>query len=155
MAQRGDTASDSAPLLTPAQAAFLDAHRVASLATADKHGAPHVVPVCFVHAEGHVCITIDQKPKTGGELKRLKNIAENPSVALTVDHYDDTDWSRLGWLMIRGRAEILRDGSAHDAAQKRLCAKYPQLRNMELAALPVIAIQIKIIASWGDLTPSP
>ena len=155
MARRGNTDSNSAPELTPAQAAFLDAHRVAHLATADQHGAPHVVPVCFVHVARHVYITIDQKPKTGGELKRLRNIAENSSVALTVDHYDDTDWSRLGWLMIRGQAEILRDGSAHDAAQQRLCAKYPQLRIMELAALPVFAIQITKIASWGDLTPSP
>ena len=155
MPRRADTESDSAPLLEPNQAAFLDAHRVARLATADKHGAPHLVPVCFVCSGRRIYITIDQKPKRGANLKRLRNIAENPSVALTVDHYDDADWSRLGWLMIRGQADILRDGSEHDAAQERLCAKYRQLRNMELASLPVIAIQIQKVASWGDLTPSP
>lgn len=135
------------------RAAFLDAGRVAYLATADKDGAPHVVPVCFVRSDEKIYITIDQKPKRGTDLKRLRNIVENPSVALTVEHYDDADWSKLGWVMVRGKAEILHGGSAHDDAQERLRAKYRQLRNMELESLPVIAIQIAKIASWGDLTP--
>ena len=141
--------------LEPKLTAFLDAQRVARLATADKHGTPHLVPVCFVRIGARVYITIDQKPKRGADLKRLRNIAENPSVALTVDHYDDADWSRLGWLMVRGRAEILNAGSEHDTAQERLGAKYPQLRNMQLAALPVIAIEMQRVTSWGNLTPTP
>ena len=136
------------------RAAFLDAARIAYLATADRHGAPHVVPVCFVRGGEHIYISIDQKPKRGTDLKRLRNIAENPSVALTVEHYDDADWSKLGWVMVRGKAEILHAGSTHDAAQEQLRAKYRQLRNMELESLPVIAIQIAKIASWGDLTPN-
>ncbi|MDA0230722.1 MAG: TIGR03668 family PPOX class F420-dependent oxidoreductase [Proteobacteria bacterium] len=140
-------------MLKPEEAAFLDTHRVARLATADKNGTPHLVPVCFVRMETRVYITIDQKPKLGADLKRLRNIAENPSVALTVDHYDDVDWSKLGWLMVRGQAVILTDGSEHGTAQERLCGKYPQLRNMQLAALPVIAIQMRKVTSWGNLTP--
>ncbi|MBT7294570.1 MAG: TIGR03668 family PPOX class F420-dependent oxidoreductase, partial [Rhodospirillaceae bacterium] len=58
-----------------------------------------------------------------------------------------------GWVMVRGKAEILHAGSTHDAAQEQLRAKYRQLRNMELESLPVIVIQIAKIASWGDLTP--
>ena len=135
------------------RAAFLDAARIAYLATADRHGAPHVVPVCFVRGGEYIYITIDQKPTRGTDLKRLRNIAENPSVALSVEHYDDADWSKLGWVMVRGKAEILRSGNTHDAAQERLRAKYRQLRNMELESLPVIAIEIARIASWGDLTP--
>ena len=141
--------------LEPKLAAFLDTHRVARLATADKFGCPHLVPVCFARINGRVYITIDQKPKRNADLKRLRNIAENPSVALTVDHYDDADWSKLGWLMVRGQAEILSKGSEHDAAQERLRAKYPQLQNMQLAALPVIAIEMQRVTSWGNLTPTP
>jgi len=141
--------------LEPKLAAFLDAHRVARLATADKFGCPHLVPVCFARINGRVYITIDQKPKRNADLKRLRNIAENPSVALTVDHYDDADWSKLGWLMVRGQAEILSKGSEHEAAQERLRAKYPQLQNMQLAALPVIAIEMQRVTSWGNLTPTP
>lgn len=139
--------------MTPAEAAFLTARRVAYLATADKTGAPHVVPVCFVHWQERIYITIDEKPKRRTELKRLQNIAENPVVALTVERYDDDDWSKLGWLMVRGEAAILRDGSEHDSAQERLREKYRQLRNMELESLPVIAIQVARVASWGNLSP--
>jgi len=139
-------------MLRQHEAAFLDAHRVAHLATADNSGAPHLVPVCFVRIKARIYITVDQKPKLGANLKRLRNIAENPSVALTVDHYDDSDWSRLGWLMVRGQAVILNGGSEHGTAQEHLRSKYLQLQNMQLAALPVIAIQMQKITSWGDLT---
>jgi hypothetical protein len=57
--------------------------------------------------------------------------------------------------MIRGKAVILRNGSDHDVAQAALRAKYHQLQNMELESLPVIAIQVAKVASWGDLTPKP
>lgn len=65
--------------------AFLRRRRVAHLATADAAGAPHVVPVCFALAGETVYIAIDRKPKSGAPLKRLRNIAENPSVALVAD----------------------------------------------------------------------
>ena len=133
------------------RAAFLDAARIAYLATADRHGAPHIVPVCFVRGGEQIYITIDQKPKRGTDLKRLRNIAENPSVALTVEHYDDADWSKLGWVMVRGSANILETGAEHAAAQALMQARYHQLAAMDLTGLPVIAIRIGRVASWGDL----
>jgi hypothetical protein len=72
-------------------------------------------------------------------------------VALVADRYDDRDWSRLGWAMVRGRAEVLERGPEHDAAQDLLRRRYPQLREMALADLPVIAIRIDRAVSWGDL----
>ncbi|MEJ0071803.1 MAG: TIGR03668 family PPOX class F420-dependent oxidoreductase [Pseudomonadota bacterium] len=111
---------------------------------------PHVVPVCFVLAEAALYITIDQKPKRGARLKRLRNIAENPVVAVVVDRYDE-DWTRLGWVMLRGPAEILTDGAEHDAAQALLRARYPQLAAMRIEALPVIVLRIVQTTSWGDL----
>ncbi len=85
-------------MLSRTQRRFLESRRIAHLATADAQGAPHVVPVCFVVDDGAVHITIDEKPKrvSGSSLKRLRNIAENPQVALVADCYDDNDWSRLG-----------------------------------------------------------
>jgi len=141
--------------MAPEEAAFLDAGRVARLATADAGGTPHLVPVCFVRDGARIYITVDEKPKRGADLKRLRNIRENPQVALTVDSYDDSDWTRLGWVMVRGTAEILTKGHEHHKAQERLRAKHEQLRNMELASLPVIAIQVEKVASWGDLAPTP
>ena len=139
-------------MLTEQQRRFLESRRVGHLATADAAGAPHVVPVCFAVAECSAYITIDEKPK--GEpraLKRLKNIAENPTVALVADRWDE-DWSRLGWVMLRGRAEILDSGGEHDRAQEMLRRRYPQYRAMALAELPVIAIRITQATSWGDLS---
>ncbi len=139
-------------LPSSAEQRFLEAQRVARLATADGAGEPHVVPVCFVLAGPSAYITIDDKPKRGPAtgLKRLRNIAENPRVALVADRYDD-DWSRLGWVMLRGTAEILASGAEHAEAQARLVARYPQLAAMAIARHPVIAIRIARTTSWGNI----
>jgi PPOX class probable F420-dependent enzyme len=140
-------------MLSAEQRRFVENLRVGHLATADSGGAPHVVPVCFVIANEGLYVTIDQKPKgSPRSLRRLRNIAENPHAAFVADHYDD-DWTRLGWVMLRGRAEILDHGAEHDAAQELLRGRYPQYQQMELAELPVIAIRIERVTGWGDLTP--
>jgi PPOX class probable F420-dependent enzyme len=124
---------------------------VARLATADAGGRPHVVPVCFVLDGSTLYITIDEKPKRGVPLKRVRNIAENPNVALVVDRYDE-DWTQLAWVMLRGPAEILETGAEHDQAQALLRDKYAQLAAMHIAALPVIALRVERATAWGDLS---
>lgn len=130
---------------------FLDACRVGHLATADRHANPHVVPVCFAAAGADVYVTIDEKPKGAAPLKRMRNIAENPAVAIVADRYDE-DWTRLGWVMLRGAAEILEGGEEHDAAQALLRRKYPQLAAMRIEGLAVIAVRIERVTRWGDLS---
>jgi PPOX class probable F420-dependent enzyme len=138
-------------MLSGPERRFVDSRRVGHLATADRRAAPHVVPVCFAVADAALYITIDEKPKqTGAPLKRLRNIAENPAVAVVVDRYDD-DWRRLGWVMLRGPAEILAGGAEHARAQALLRARYPQLSAMDIAALPVIAVRVERVTSWGNL----
>jgi PPOX class probable F420-dependent enzyme len=131
---------------------FVDRQRVGRLATADASGAPHVVPVCFGLSQDRLYITIDQKPKRDRlqPLKRLSNIARNPQAAIVFDRYDE-DWRRLAWVMVRGRAEVLTAGVEHDRAQALLRSRYEQLAAMQIEELPVIAIQIDRVASWGDL----
>jgi PPOX class probable F420-dependent enzyme len=139
-------------MLSDRERQFLSGRKVGHLATADRRGAPHVVPVCFAIADAALYITIDEKPKrAGAPLKRLRNIAENPAVAVVVDRYDD-DWARLGWVMLRGHAEILREGREHRDAQALLRSRYPQLGAMEIAKYPVIAVRIGRTTSWGDLS---
>jgi PPOX class probable F420-dependent enzyme len=138
-------------MLSDRQALFLASCRVGHLATADARAMPHLVPVCFVVSAGVLYITIDQKPKGNPRaLRRLKNIIENPVAAFVADRWDE-DWSRLGWVMLRGRAEILAAGAEHDRAQELLRSRYPQYRRMELAELPVIAIHIERVTSWGKI----
>lgn len=139
-------------MLTEPQRRFLNRRRVGHLATADARGAPHVVPVCFAVGDNALYITIDQKPKGDPRaLKRLRNIADNPAAAFVADHYDE-DWSRLGWVMIRGRAEILEAGAEHDDAQQLLRTRYRQYQAMAIGDLPVIAIRIERATSWGTLS---
>lgn len=136
-------------MLTPVQRRFLDAARVAHLATASATGEPHVVPVCYACTGTDVYITIDEKPKRHDvPLKRVRNIAANQSVAVTVDRWDE-DWTRLAWIMLRGPAEILHTGEEHDRAQSLLRERYTQYRVMDLAPLPVIALRIARVTSWG------
>lgn len=139
-------------MITETQRRFLNAGRVAHLATADARGGPHVVPVCYALGGETIYITIDEKPKRRDRpLKRLRNIIENSAVAVTVDRWDE-DWSRLAWVMLHGHAEILECGREHDAAQDVLREKYQQYRTMDLTGLPVIAIRVQRVLNWGDLS---
>jgi PPOX class probable F420-dependent enzyme len=139
-------------MLSDAQRRFVETRRVGHLATADRSGAPHLIPVCYALAGDALYITIDEKPKRRDRpLKRVRNILENPQAAFVVDRWDE-DWRRLGWVMLRGPAEILDSGPEHDGAQALLRARYPQYGAMQLADLPVIALRIARATSWGDLS---
>ncbi len=138
--------------LTERQRRFLEQSRVGHLATADARGAPHLIPVCYAVDEATLYITVDEKPKRQDiPLKRVRNILENRQAAFVVDRYDE-DWRRLGWVMLRGAAEILDSGPEHDRAQAMICERYPQLRAMRIADLPVIALRIARATDWGDLS---
>ena len=92
------------------------------------------MPVCFVVRDGALYITIDQKPKGDPRaLKRLRNIIENPVAAFVADRWDE-DWTRLGWVMLRGPAEILAEGAEHDRAQALLRLRYPHTRRWRSTA---------------------
>jgi PPOX class probable F420-dependent enzyme len=134
-----------------AESRLIESQRVAHLATADAKGRPHVVPVCFVYLDGHIYIAIDEKPKRSLRLKRLRNIEENPHVALVLDRYDE-DWSRLGWVLIQGTAAVIKGGPEHSRALEALREKYTQHREMALEERPVISVTVKRVSSWGELS---
>jgi PPOX class probable F420-dependent enzyme len=139
-------------MLSDGERRFLDQRRVAHLATADSRAVPHVVPVCFAVSGDTLYITIDEKPKRRpATLKRLRNIGENPAVAVIVDRYDE-DWALLGWVMLHGHAQVLGAGREHDAAQALLRSRYRQLEAMQIARCPVIAVRIERTTSWGNLS---
>src|SRR6187549_1982884 len=98
---------------TPDQLAFLQAQRAGRLATATSDGAPHVIPVCYACDGASLYIALDAKPKRVApeRLRRIRNILENPRVALVIDRYSD-DWSELAYLLIQGIAALVRPGDA-------------------------------------------
>ena len=138
---------------------FLERQRLAHLATADAGGAPYVVPVCFALLGERIYIAIDEKPKKSRDLRqlrRLRNILENPRIALVADVYDDSDWSRLGFVLVRGSARIVEGSEAeHPEAVRVLRDKYPQYRSMRLEERPLIAAHISAVTSWGRLDCYP
>lgn len=137
--------------MTGSEAAFIQAQRVARLATADTEGNPHVIPVCYAFDGERFYTPLDEKPKRVSEskLRRVRNIEKRPEVALVIDQYDD-DWSRLGYVLIQGRAELLQPEHAlHGRSLLLLRERYPQYRTMALEKYAVIAITPGHIVSWG------
>ncbi len=140
-------------ILSPDETSFLVRQRVARLATADAGGNPHAIPVCFAYTPGAVYIALDEKPKgvPPTQLKRVRNIVENPGVALIADRYDE-DWSLLAYVMVRGRAELVEpDIEEHASAVRLLRGKYHQYERMRIEENPVIAIRPERVVSWGAL----
>ncbi len=121
--------------------------RDAYLATADPGARPHVVPIGFVIDGDTIYFAIDSKPKQTVNLKRLRNIAANPAVAVLFDHYDE-DWSKLWWVRVDGTARAVDDEATASRAIDLLVEKYPQYGGHRPAG-PVIAISIDRISGWA------
>jgi PPOX class probable F420-dependent enzyme len=135
--------------LDPAEArARFAASPVLLLATADRHGQPHLVPCTFaVDGAGRIVIGIDNKPKTSLNLRRLRNIGENPQVSLLAEHYAD-DWTQLWWARADGTAIIERGGGEHEAHWRQLVARYPQYLGQTLDG-PVIVVTVASWSGWA------
>lgn len=127
---------------------FLLRRRVGHLATAGASGMPSVVPVCFALEAETLYTALDEKPKRTRRLRRIIDLEANSSVAFVADYYDE-DWSKLGWVMIRGEGDILESGEEFDMGCGLLKRRYMQYATMKLA--PLIAIRILALRSWGNL----
>jgi PPOX class probable F420-dependent enzyme len=120
---------------------------VAVLSTVSADGKPHSVPICFALDGNAMYFSVDHKPKRSADLKRLRNIATNPSVAVLVEHYEH-DWNRLWWVRVDGRARVLDDGEEAERAIELLVDRYSQYRGHEPEG-PVVAIAIDRISGWS------
>lgn len=123
------------------------AQRVARLATTGRDGQPHVVPITFAVDGDRICTAVDYKPKTTPNLRRLRNITENPRVALLTDHYSD-DWAELWWVRADGRASIVTDDAAMRDYLDLLAARYEQYRQARPGG-PVIVIEAERWTGWS------
>ena len=141
--------------------------RVARLATADSKAKPHIVPVVFAFDGEKYYIPIDEKTKTTkpAELRRIKNIDTNPSVALLIDEYNE-DWEKLLFIMVQGKAAILgkKKGNDEDGgggvhgddkllkkAHKLLYIKYPQYQLIDIGKLCIVIYPQKTLF-WSMLS---
>jgi PPOX class probable F420-dependent enzyme len=129
--------------------------RVARLATLDDRNRPHIVPICFVYDGKLFYTAVDRKPKrvTPERLTRLRNIRAVSRIALLIDEYDD-DWTRLWYVLIRGKAKLIPKSAhrEHASAIRKLKAKYAQYaQGMVADDAPIIRITPERATFWGTL----
>ena len=95
--------------------------RVARLASIDfEEAKPHIVPVVFVFDGSSYYVPIDKKPKRDADperLRRVRNIQQNPNVALLIDEYNE-DWSKLFFIMIQGKGSLIGKLTEDDDVRK-------------------------------------
>ena len=135
--------------LDPAEArARFTGSSVLRLATVGSDGRPHLVPCTFaLDGSGRVVIGVDNKPKSSANLRRLRNIADNPRVSLLADHYAD-DWTQLWWARADGTAAIERSGQEHAGHWELLMTRYPQYDGQLLGG-PVIVVTVESWSGWA------
>jgi PPOX class probable F420-dependent enzyme len=120
---------------------------VARLATAGGDGQPHLVPMTFAVDGDLIYTAVDHKPKKSMNLRRLRNIRENPRVALLADHYS-ADWDELWWVRVDGWASVVEDERGLQDPLDVLAEKYPQYLENRPAG-PVIVIQADRWKGWA------
>ena len=117
--------------------------RVARLATADADGVPHIVPLVFALDGETIYSAVDAKPKRTTDLKRLRNVAANPRVALLADHYAE-DWNAIWWARADGTGHVLESSPA---AVALLRERYAQYRDAPPEG-PVLAVDVERWSGW-------
>src|SRR5262245_6773021 len=152
-----------ASILSPEQRAFAATARTATLATISPDGRPRLVPICFVvsadapNGRPRLHSPLDEKPKRSADphdLARVQDLLVLPEATLLIDRWDE-DWTRLAWLRLDCRGEILepesREREEHATAVAALTEKYPQYADQDLAVRPVLRFTVERAISWGAL----
>lgn len=145
--------------------------RVATLATVDDRGAPHLVPVTFAveapvstdapgtpaapeppaspgdSAPVVVWSATDAKPKRGAPLRRHANIRVHPVVSLLVQHWDER-WDALWWVRADGSASLLDEPTTVAQVTRLLREKYRQYERVAVAG-PLIRVEVRAWQGWA------
>ncbi len=132
--------------LSKAVTDFIGLARVSRVATVDRQGYPHVVPVCHVVASGELYFA------SGSDSKKIQNLRSGrPTLAIAVDDYTEA-WGGLKGVMVVGDAKLLDRGARFRSVRRLLYAKYPQYEReaaIEEGESVIVAIHPRRIFSWG------
>ena len=99
--------------------AFIRSQRIARLATVSRAGTPHNVPICPVVLTSKIYFATER------DARKVRNIQDNPTVALAFDQYSE-NWKQLAGAMIVGTCAITTQGAAFRRARQALYRKYRQ-----------------------------
>jgi PPOX class probable F420-dependent enzyme len=136
--------------------AIIDKATVARLATVDSEFKP--LPVVFVFHNDCYFIPIDEKTKQSKpeNLKRIKNIRQNPNVTLLIDEYNE-DWRKLYFIMIQGKASIIGGKELEknemvllEKAHRLLSRKYLQYQEIGIGQYIIMIVPQKVI-TWKNI----
>jgi nitroimidazol reductase NimA-like FMN-containing flavoprotein (pyridoxamine 5'-phosphate oxidase superfamily) len=126
-------------------AAFFAAARRVSLATCGDSGEPHVAPVSPVLDLDRVIVATD------ADSAKVRNVLQNPSVALCADDYDE-DWDRLRGVVVFGVATVIDAGFEWERDRTLLYEKFPQYPEqapIEEGATVMLDVRIDRVVTWG------
>lgn len=124
---------------------FLDSQKILRLATVDRNGIPHIVPVWYLYKNGRFYVG------TNTVTKKARNVSKNPKVSFCVD---SGIHSPIFGIMGIGTAKIIRDEHQVSTLAKRILLRYfKSLRNTSAQDLLsqtdcIIEIVPKKITVW-------
>jgi PPOX class probable F420-dependent enzyme len=124
---------------------LLATQRVGRLAFLDDEDRPRVLPVTYAVLGDAVWSAIDDKPKRAAEPARVRYLRRRPEAALCVDRYSD-DWSRLAWVQLLGRVDIL-SAAESGAALQALAARYGPYRERTPPG-PLLRLSVERALCW-------
>jgi PPOX class probable F420-dependent enzyme len=119
--------------------------RVGHLAFVDERDRPRVLPITYAVAEGAVWSAIDDKPKRSAEPARVRYLRRRPEASLCVDLYDD-DWSRLAWVQLGGRVDVVGLGEGA-VGLSALAGKYAPYRERRPPG-PLLRLAVERAICW-------
>ena len=124
---------------------LLQGERVGRLAFLDDRDRPRVLPVTYAVLGDSVWSAIDEKPKRAPEPARVRYLRRRPEAALCVDRYSD-DWSRLAWVQLLGRIDVLSVGDSPQGLEA-LAARYEPYRERTPPG-PLLRLSAERALSW-------
>ena len=124
---------------------FISLQRVIRVATVDKHGMPHNVPVCHVMEGNQIYFATERNSK------KVKNLIQSGIVALVCDEYSEA-WSYLRGILIQAEAKLISRGGEFRRLRKLIYQKYPQYERgfpIEEGKTVIIECTPHNVVSWG------
>jgi hypothetical protein len=125
--------------------------RVGRLATADPPASPRRARLLRVRRR-RAATRRGRQAQAHARLTPAEEHRGEPQASLVVDVWDE-DWTKLCWVIVEGRAEVLTSGAEFTRAIDQLVAKYPQYRAMGLDRTEgaVIRLEASRVRAWrGD-----
>jgi PPOX class probable F420-dependent enzyme len=125
-----------------------------SVATLNRDGSPHVVPLWFVWPEDAVYVSTRREGRT------WRNASRDPRVAMTIDL--GRAWVEIAGLEIRGRAELLP--AEHPDMRQPISAWHEKYRPLlsgdgfsrlaeEIRGLAFLRVAPERVAAWDHARP--